>query len=208
MTIPNASGLYAITDCENITTAQLLEKTECILDVGIALLQYRNKTEDYRQKKNLALQLQSRCHKYTTPFIVNDDLRLAHEIAADGIHLGKNDPDIKTARHILGNSIIGLSCYNDFQRALFAEQSGADYIAFGAFFSSNTKPDALKADVDLIVKAKKNLTTPIVAIGGITPENAKTLIDAGADYIAVVNGLFSTTHTANATLAYNALFDK
>jgi len=208
MNIPNTGGIYAITDCENITADELLRKTENILSVGVALFQYRNKTVNQKNKRTLATELQSLCRQYKTPFIINDDLKLAKEIAADGLHLGQHDADIKTAREVLGNKIIGISCYNNFNRALAAEQNGADYIAFGAFFPSSTKPDAVKANIDLIIKAKDKLTIPVVAIGGITPENGKPLINAKVDYIAVISGLYAATDSATSTLAYNKLFIK
>lgn len=204
--MPTPGGLYVITDCENISSAELLKKTECILDIGIALLQYRNKTPDIKQKRELALKLQLLCQNYKTPFIVNDDLLLAKEVAADGIHLGRNDVDINLARDSIGDKIIGISCYNDFKRAVFAEQAGANYIAFGSFFPSSTKPDAVKADIDLITKSRETLSIPIVAIGGITPENGGILIDAKVDYLAVISGLYSAENTVNATLAYKNLF--
>ena len=186
MTLSNTSGLYAITDCENITTDDLLVKTTQILDTGITLLQYRNKTKDKQQKKILAEKLQLLCTEYQTPFIVNDDIALAKEINADGVHLGKDDTDIDIARQQLGNKIIGISCYNDYDRAFTAKQNGADYIAFGAFFSSPTKPNAVKAGVNLITTAKKELALPVVAIGGITPENGETLVDAGVDFLPLL----------------------
>jgi len=137
MNMPPSGGIYAITDCENHTIYNLLEKTEKILNVGVSLFQYRNKDTDQNKKKELAQKLQSLCYKYKTPFIVNDDLKLAKEISADGIHLGQNDEDINTARKILGRKIIGVSCYNDFNRATVAEQCGADYVTFGLIFSFN-----------------------------------------------------------------------
>ncbi|MFT5395320.1 MAG: thiamine-phosphate pyrophosphorylase [Gammaproteobacteria bacterium] len=206
MNMPNISGVYAITDCENITVDELLSKTESILSVGVALFQYRNKTEDQRKKRTLALELQSLCKKYKTPFIINDDLKLTKEIAADGLHLGQHDTDIETARGVLGDKIIGISCYNDFNRAVIAEQSGADYIAFGSFFPSATKPDAAKANIELIIKSKEIFNIPVVAIGGITPENGKQLINAKVDFLAVINGVYSTDDAASSTLAYNNLF--
>jgi len=206
MNMPNTGGVYAITDCEYLTTDELLNKTESILRVGVALFQYRNKTEDQENKRTLAIALQSLCQQYKTPFIVNDDLKLAKDIAADGIHLGQYDTDIDTARGVLGDKIIGVSCYNDFNRAIFAEKSGADYIAFGSFFPSTTKPNAAKANVELIIKSKEKFNIPVVAIGGITPENGKQLINAEVDYLAVINGIYSTKDAATSTLAYNNLF--
>lgn len=208
MNILNRSGIYAITDCENITPDELLRKTDIILKAGIALFQYRNKTEDKERKLGLALELQTLCQHYKTPFIVNDDLNLAKEIDADGIHLGQHDTNIDTARKILGNKIIGISCYNDFNRAILAERSGADYIAFGSFFPSTTKPEAAKADIELIIKSKEKFNIPVVAIGGITPENGKQLIDAQVDFLAIISGIYSPTDTIEATLAYKNLFIK
>lgn len=208
MLIPNTVGLYAITDCLTISEEELLKKSKLILNAGIALFQYRNKTEDKAQKKELALKLQSLCQRYKTPFIVNDDIELAISIAADGIHLGKHDVDISIARKSLGKKIIGVSCYNDLESAIVAEQLGADYVAFGAFFPSVTKPGAVKADIELIIQSKNKLNIPVVAIGGITPENGKELINAKIDYLAVISGLYSNNDTVNATQRYKNLFIK
>ena len=206
MDISNARGIYAITDCDKLADNELIEKTETLLSIGISLLQYRNKTNNQHEKKELAIALQALCHDYQTPFIVNDDLQLAQEINADGIHLGKDDIDIKTARQALGEKIIGISCYNDLDRAIAAEQNTADYIAFGSFFSSTTKPAAIRADIELLKQAKLQLTIPIVAIGGITPENGKQLVNAGADYLAVISGLYSTADITKTTMNYKKLF--
>tara|TARA_R110000782_G_scaffold40283_5_gene93083 strand:- start:1140 stop:1766 length:627 start_codon:yes stop_codon:yes gene_type:complete len=208
MNMLNKAGVYVITDCENITPDELLRKTEIILSAGIALFQYRNKTKDKERRLGLALELQSLCQQYKTPFIVNDDLNLAKEIAADGVHLGQHDTSIDTARKVLGNKIIGISCYNDFNRAIIAERSGADYIAFGSFFPSTTKPEAAKADIELIIKSKEKFNIPVVAIGGITPENGKQLINAKVDFLAIISGIYSSTNTIEATLAYKNLFIK
>ena len=206
MNMPPSGGIYAITDCENLTIDNLLEKTEDILNVGVSLFQYRNKDGDQNRKRELAQKLQSLCHKYKTPFIVNDDLELAKEISADGVHLGQHDEDINTARNVLGPKIIGVSCYNDFNRATVAEQCGADYVAFGSFFPSITKPDATKATIELLLKSKSSLNIPVVAIGGITPENGKELVNAKVDFLAVISGLYSAADTVNATKAYKHLF--
>ena len=206
MNMPSTGGIYAITDCDNQSFDELLKKSEKILNVGVSLFQYRYKNGERNKKKVLAQKLQSLCHKYKTPFIVNDDLELAKEISADGIHLGQNDEDINTARKVLGSRIIGISCYNNFKCATLAEQSGADYVAFGSFFPSITKPDAAKASIDLLLKSKSRLNIPVVAIGGITPENGKQLINANVDFIAVISGLYSAADTISAIKAYKSLF--
>ncbi|MCG8377882.1 MAG: thiamine phosphate synthase [Proteobacteria bacterium] len=206
MSIPIQNGVYAITDCVNLTNNDLLDKTEELLDVGVSLLQYRNKTLDKTNKKDLAQKIQSLCHRYNTPFIVNDDLALAKELEADGIHLGQNDDDIHTVRKVIGSKIIGISCYNNLNRAISAEKNGADYVAFGSFFPSTNKPDAVEASIELLLQSKTRLAIPIVAIGGITPENGKQLVDAHADLLAVINGLYSATNTSQATKDFNNLF--
>jgi len=204
--MPPSGGLYAITDCENLTTDDLLEKTEEIINAGVSLFQYRNKESDQNKKRELALKLQSLCHKYKTPFIVNDDLELAKEISADGVHLGQHDEDINTAREVLGSKIIGISCYNDINRATVAEEAGADYVAFGSFYPSVTKPDAVKATIGLLLESKSRLGIPVVAIGGITPENGKALVNVKVDFLAVISGLYSATDINSAIKAYMELF--
>jgi thiamine-phosphate pyrophosphorylase len=204
--MPLTSGIYAITDCENLSDDELIKKSEDILRVGVSLFQYRNKDTNLQKKKELAQKLQSLCHQYKTLFIVNDDINLANDISADGVHLGQHDEDIGRAREILGSKIIGVSCYNDLNLARKAEKAGADYIAFGSFFPSVTKPDAKKASIELLNEAKSILTIPIVAIGGITPENGKQLIDTKVDFLAIISGLYSVPDTIAATQSYNNLF--
>ena len=169
--MPKSQGIYVISDCKNRASNDLLETTEEILSAGISLFQFRDKNSKYELKKILAKRLQVLCRKYKTPFIINDDVELAKEISADGVHLGKNNMNINKARNILGKKIIGVSCYNNLENAICAEKLGANYIAFGSFFNSPTKPDAKKAEIKLLVKSKSKLKIPIVAIGGITPEN-------------------------------------
>ena len=200
-------GLYAITDCENNSVIDLLKKTEEILSAGAVILQYRNKTTNQEEKKKLAEELNLLCKNFNVAFIINDDILLAKEIKADGIHLGGQNTTVNSARDILGNVIVGISCYNNLDRAIKAQEAGADYIAFGSFYLSQTKPDAKRANIDLITQAKSEFKLPIVAIGGITPENGKALINAGADFLAVISGLYAPTNTANVTKAYINLFN-
>ena len=140
MLLPVSGGIYAITDCLHLTNNQVIEKSEIILRNGVALFQYRNKNNRNDKTIDLANELQSLCKQFNVPFIINDDVELAKQVSADGIHLGKNDQNITSTRDYLGSIIIGLSCYNDFNRAIEAEQAGANYIAFGSFFPSQTKP--------------------------------------------------------------------
>jgi len=199
-------GLYAITDCEHLSHNEVIEKTEDILRAGATLLQYRNKDTNIDNKSTLAYELQILCREFNRIFIINDDVELARKINADGIHLGKNDHDIRSVRTHLGQVIIGVSCYNEMQRAINAENVGADYVAFGSFFLSLTKPRAVRADKNLIKQAKKKLKLPVVAIGGITPENGKSLIKLGVNYLAVISGLYSVDDSYEATQAYLRLF--
>ena len=207
MTFSVNPGVYAITDCVNLSHNELLEKTETILGNGATLFQYRDKENHYENKLEFANELKSLCKHYNIPLIINDDIQLAKEITADGIHLGRHDHDIKTAREQLGPVIIGVSCYNEFDRAIKAKEEGADYIAFGAFYPSPTKPNAVTANIELLTKAKIETGLPVVAIGGITPENGKVLLDQGADYLAIISGLYSAKDTKKAIHTYTRLFE-
>ena len=206
MDMPKSSGIYLISDYKNLAIDDLLDKTEKILDVGISLFQFRDKNSKYEIKKSTALKLQTLCKKYNTLFIINDDVVLAKEISADGVHLGRNDMDINMARKILGDKIIGVSCYNNLEDAITAEIMGADYIALGSFFNSPTKPEARKIAIDLLPIAKSKLNIPVVAIGGITPENGKQLVDNKADFLAIISGIYASTDIINSVKAYKNLF--
>ncbi|SFK23229.1 thiamine-phosphate diphosphorylase [Nitrosomonas aestuarii] len=183
-------GLYGITP-DLTDTAVLLNQTEQILTGGAQLIQYRNKLANKvlrRHQANLLLRL---CRTYATPMIVNDHLDLATEIDADGIHVGQSDVDITAARTMLGrDKIIGATCYNRLDLAIQAESKGADYVAFGAFYPTSTKQNTVFAPLDILVQAKKTLTVPIIGIGGINLTNARTLIENGANAVAVSYALY------------------
>ncbi|MDX2424731.1 MAG: thiamine phosphate synthase [Cycloclasticus sp.] len=183
-------GLYAITP--DISDAEvLLKKVEQALQGGVALLQYRDKISSANEKLDRAKALHSLCLKYRVPLIINDDAEMALECGAEGVHLGQSDGSIHEARELLGEkAIIGATCHHQVELALTAEQQGANYVAFGRFFNSQTKPGAPLASVETLIKAKSNLSIPLVAIGGINHDNAGSLINAGADYIAVVEKIF------------------
>ena len=139
--------------------------------------------------------------------IVNDDSTLAQEVGADGVHLGRGDESVEKARNRLGSDrIIGVSCYNDLERARAAQAAGADYVAFGSFFPSSTKPAAVRASMSLLRDAKAELNLPVVAIGGINIVNAETLIEAGVDCLALISGLFQSSEVEKETRAYLQLF--
>ncbi|GAB6067920.1 thiamine phosphate synthase [Methylothermus subterraneus] len=197
-------GLYAITpDCEDF--ARLLTQVEAVLTGGAKAVQLRDKQRRLNQTQ--AAQLVKLCHAYQVPLIVNDDLALAERIGADGVHLGREDTDACQARNRLGpDAIVGVSCYADLSRAVCAAQAGATYVAFGAFFPSATKPNASPAPIELLSAAKKVLACPIVAIGGITPENGACLLAAGADLLAAISGVFGHPDPEQAARRYADLF--
>ena len=185
-------GLYAITDSQLIAESDFIQIVEAALQGGVKVLQYRDKTHDQTKRIVQASALKTLCHQYAVPFIINDDIALARQIQADGVHLGKQDVTLQEARNQLGTeAIIGISCYNQLALAQQAVNNGADYVAFGRFFPSQTKPHAVPAPIDLLSQAHQQLSCPIVAIGGITPDNGRQLLQAGADSLAVIHGLFS-----------------
>lgn len=199
-------GLYAITP-ECADTAVLLDKLNQALRGGAALVQYRSKSEDVALKHAQATELLALCRSFHVPLIINDDLRLARMIDADGLHIGENDASLKDARINLGpDKIIGVSCYQDLQRATQFAALGADYVAFGSFYPSSTKPEAKPCPLGLLTEAKTKLQVPIVAIGGITTENAPALIHAGADAIAVISALFDAPDIELAAHVFTSLF--
>lgn len=201
------NGLYAITDCKNLNTEKLLEKTGKILNAGVVALQYRDKWSENTVREHRATELQKLCRQYDVPFIVNDDLHLAHTLGADGVHLGRDDAVYDEARTVLGSkAIIGLSCYDSLDRAINAEKLGADYIAFGAFFPTQTKSNTTKATTTLLKKARTRLAIPVVAIGGITPDNAGLLVSNGANMLAVISSLYTAAEPGEVVRAFNQLF--
>jgi len=191
-------GLYLITEHVELDFARLLAITESVLPLGISVLQYRNKSADHSQKIEQARQLQQLCKMFKVPFIINDDLQLAIRLDADGVHLGRDDGDCRAARLVLGEQkLIGISCYNDPVRAEQAVNEGADYIAFGAMFATSTKANTVRASTDLITQAKHRYTLPVVAIGGITADNCKPIITAGADLLAVVSSVYLASNPSD-----------
>jgi thiamine-phosphate pyrophosphorylase len=182
-------GLYGITPNNNLNIA-LIERV--ITEHQVNILQYRHKTNDEQLKLDEAQQLLDICLTHNTLFIVNDDINLCEKVGADGVHLGRNDTSINTAREQLGEkAIIGVSCYNQLKLAFEAETMGANYVAFGALFNSITKPTSSHCPLSVIKSAKEKLKLPIVGIGGITFENKKLAFAAGCDAVAMLNGLFS-----------------
>ncbi len=201
-------GLYAITDFSSLSETDVYAKTEIILRGGVSMLQYRDKSGEDTSRLRRTTELKALCHEFNTPLIINDDISLAHKCKADGVHLGKHDAGINAARELLGPVIIGCSCYNSVELAHQAESAGADYVAFGAFYNTTSKHDAVNAKPELLGIAAKRIHLPVVAIGGITPKNAKVLIAGGADLIAVISALYGVKDTAKAIHNFNLLFEQ
>lgn len=204
---PSLYGLYAITDSAFAEGERLGPAVEAAIRGGARLIQYRDKSTDTQRRRREARSLAELCHAHGTTFIVNDDVELAFESQADGVHLGREDCDIATARVSLGpHALIGVSCYDSLEHAVAAAQAGADYVAFGSFYPSQTKPDAVRAPITLLAEARNRLGIPVCAIGGITPDNGATLVAAGADMLAVVQGVFGAADVAEAARRYARLF--
>jgi thiamine-phosphate pyrophosphorylase len=175
---------------------------EAALKGGVAAVQYREKTGDVGLRHEQASELLPLCQRYQAPLIINDDLP-----GADGVHLGREDSSLREARLILGpDKIIGASCYQSLAHAQQAQTMDADYVAFGSFYASSTKPHALRAPLQLL-RDSAELNIPVVAIGGITLENAVQLIEAGADAIAVIAALFDAPDIEMAARELNCLFE-
>ena len=184
-------GLYAITP-DTLDTAELLDKTRLILQGGAGVLQYRNKVADAAMQLSHARALRDLTREFHCIFIINDDAELAQRVDADGVHLGGDDGSVSAARIIVGaDKIIGVSCYNRLALAQQAVAEGADYVAFGSFFASQVKPNAVIATLALLQQARREISLPIVAIGGITLSNAPLLLAAGADAWAVISAVYS-----------------
>ena len=200
-------GLYAITDPLLIPDDRLTSAVEQALLGGARMIQYRDKSHDAARRRAQAGALNELCQRHRVPLIINDDVDLAAQIGAAGVHVGKDDPTFAAARARLGESaIIGVSCYDRLDLALEAARAGADYVAFGALFPSPTKPTEIRAPIALLRKARAVLNLPIVAIGGITPDNAPLLLDVGADALAIVSGVFGQSDIQAAARRFATLF--
>jgi len=200
-------GLYAITPSDNLLP-RLSALVGSALAGGVKFVQYRNKFAPPPLKRAQAAELLRICRAADAKLIVNDDIWLAVEIGADGVHMGHEDGDIRMARQALGpQRILGVSCYNDFDRAVRAVDAEADYVGVGAVFASATKPEATRASLDFLARVKLELPIPVAAIGGITLANAKHVIEAGADMVAVITDLFDAMNIQERAAAYQKLFD-
>ncbi|OGE21689.1 MAG: thiamine-phosphate diphosphorylase [Candidatus Dadabacteria bacterium RBG_19FT_COMBO_40_33] len=193
-------GLYVITDKKLIPRDRFIETVEKAIQGGAKIIQLREKDTPEEEIIRLGKELLKITRRYGIPLIINDSPKLAMEIGADGVHLGKDDTEISEARKILGGeAIIGVSCYGDIERGLQAEKEGADYLAFGTPFFTPTKPDRKTTPFEILKEAKRRIKTiPIFAIGGITKGNAKSVLETGVDGIAVITAVFSSPNPEEA----------
>lgn len=199
-------GLYAITDA-SLRGDSLAERVEQAIAGGARVIQYRDKSNDPNTRQAEASALLQVCRRAKVPLLINDDVDLATHIEADGVHLGRDDTAYAEARARLGaDSIIGVSCYNQPELALQAAQRGADYVAFGRFYPSQSKPNAVQASAEMLSQTRAQIDCPIVAIGGISAENGAPLIAAGADMLAVIRGIFATDDVYQAARSVHLLF--
>ncbi len=201
------AGLYAIADTQYLGDKKLAEAVALAIEGGARVIQYRDKVHTPAQRRHQAESIASICRSRGVPLIINNDVELAAQVAADGVHLGQGDTPLLVARRRLGEDmIIGASCYADIERAARALADGADYVAFGSFFPSRTKPAAARAPIHLLAAAKARLRAAVVAIGGITPENGALLVARGADAVAAAEGIYNRPDIRAAAECYSRLF--
>lgn len=204
--MPLLRGLYAITD-DSLLQGRLLAAVEAALLGGCRIVQYRSKLTNSEHQLREACALLALCRQYEAQLLINDSVHLALAVGAHGVHLGQDDMPIAVAREQLGNTaVIGITCHDSLTLALDAQRAGADYVAFGRFFPSGTKQSAPPADLQVLAQARQALNIPIVAIGGITLDNAPSVLAAGADMLAVVGDLFNAADITSQARAYCDLF--
>lgn len=208
---PAIAGLYVITDPHWMPEAVFLDKAEAALRGGARILQYRDKgdvRQDHARRRRQAGALRELCTQYGALFVVNDDPDLVRAVQAPALHVGAEDAPLAELRQAFGRDLcIGVSCYASLDKAREAVKAGADYVAFGAFFASSSKPQAPRVDLQVLRKARAELNIPLVAIGGITEDNGGALIAAGADALAVISGVFASEQVEAAARRFAVLFD-
>lgn len=207
---PELRGLYAVTPDDRLLP-RLSALVEAALEGGTRLVQYRNKQAPAPLRRAQAAELLRVCRAYGARLIINDDIWLAVEIGADGAHVGQDDlpgGDLASARSALGpKRLLGVSCYADLARVEAAARAGADYVGIGSVFPSATKPDAVRAPLSLLEEARRRFDLPVAAIGGISLANAREVVAAGADMIAVVSDLFNAMNIRRRAEDFQKLFD-
>ncbi|MCG6897537.1 MAG: thiamine phosphate synthase [Thiocapsa sp.] len=200
-------GLYVITPEGTDRPDVLADQVGRAIAGGARIVQYREKGRSRQEQYDRANAVLQICRAAGVPLVINDDVTLAAELGAEGVHLGRDDGDPLAARDRLGtDAIVGVSCYDDLARARAAARRGASYVAFGSFFPSPTKPDAVRASRQLLAAASRCMEVPLVAIGGITPKNGPLLIAAGARMLAIISGVFAQPDVTAAARTYASLF--
>jgi thiamine-phosphate pyrophosphorylase len=200
-------GLYLITDTKLIPRERFVETVEAAVRGGATMVQLREKETPREEVIRLGQALLAVTKRYDALLIINDHPSVAKAVGADGVHVGREDPPVSEARALLGpDAIIGASCYGDVTRAASAERDGADYVAFGTPFPSPTKTKRTDISLGIFREAKQQVSVPVFAIGGITIDNARQVIDAGADGLAVVSGVFAAADVEAAARALAQLF--
>lgn len=200
-------GLYAITAEQ--PPERLLADVQAAIQGGARIVQFRDKTPDGLAKTTVAVALLQLCRAASVPLLINDDVALAERIGADGVHLGQGDASLAQARERLGvHAIIGITCHDSLDLAASAAAGGADYLAFGACFASRTKPGARLCPLSRLTEARQLFNRPLVAIGGISPDNAAHVIAAGADALAVITGLWEAPDIVARARQFSLEFDR
>jgi thiamine-phosphate pyrophosphorylase len=203
----NLRGLYVITDTKLIPRDRFIETVEAAVRGGATMVQLREKETPQEEVIRLGRELLAVTRRYGALLIINDHPSVAKAIGADGAHVGREDPPVNETRALLGpEAIIGASCYGDVTRAMAAEQAGVDYVAFGTPFPSPTKTKRTDISLGIFREVKQHVKVPVFAIGGITIDNARQVIDAGADGIAVVSGVFAASDVEAAARALAQFF--
>lgn len=192
--MPNKlSGIYAITDEVLTPKETVVSQVQRALENGARIIQFRDKHSSDEEVEDICKQMQALCTKSDATFIIDDRAALVKKIGADGLHIGKDDIPLSQAREIVGdNRIIGVSCYGSIHKARKAQESGADYVAFGSVFASPTKPHSNVIDLEVIKEAKEQLEVPVCVIGGIYSENIAKLMPYKPDMISMVSGVFGS----------------
>jgi len=201
-------GLYVITDDTLTPLPTLLQQTKEALAGGAKIVQFRDKTNSDEVVKKTALKLQELCRGYDALFVLNDKITMAVELNFDGLHIGKSDYEIFPQIRKNFKGILGVSCYGDIEKAKYFEALGADYVAFGSFFNSPTKPDSALVPLEILTKAKEELHIPICAIGGINSENLSLVMGNDIDMVAVISDIWKSVDISSQASLYAKKFQK
>ncbi|WP_417327269.1 thiamine phosphate synthase [Halarcobacter sp.] len=203
----NLNGLYVITDDKLTPKETVLFQIEKALIGGATIVQLRDKISSDEEIENLTLKLQELCRKYNALFVLNDRVELAIKLQCDGLHIGRSDHHRVEEIRKEYKGVLGISCYGDLNLAKSMEEKNVDYVAFGAFFASSTKPNAAVVDKEVIAKAKEELSIPVCVIGGITSDNVKELIEKGTDMVAVISDIWQSENIEEKCKSFKKSFE-